>query len=334
MPEFINLTYTKKANLQKTLNQYYFTACYCETKMYPETINVSKNYVDLQSELDELKKISIVIHWNLYIIDACKDLKIRNRYIALTPRLDDKFINELSKYCRCDECLNGMSLMIEPGVVCINPSCLRYGNRSMNIIFATLDYYIMNMNNNNTNNTIQEQTEITNNTLFRGDKILDCPESVEITKVKFTVPYIYTNVQEQRDLLANAWFHDICNNMTIEAGYKEISRPEYPFINRYFTKICVFKKIGKLDKIYQVGYACTPTGIFLTTMNDNIKEHCQCLKCTTSYWNPLKYLISTNLCLKKCNNFWNPELHKKTLIACKNAVVLIEKEETNKAKKS
>lgn len=328
MPDFINLTYTKRANLQKTLNQYYFTSCYCETKEYPETINVNKNYLDLQTELEELKKIDVVSHWNLYIIDACKDWKIRNRYIALTPRLDDKFISELSKYCRCDECVSGVILIMEPGVS-INPSCLRYGNRSTSIIFATLDYYVNNINkknkkNNNTNNTIQDQTFVTNNILFRGSKILNCRESEENTKVKFTIPYIYTDVKEQSQLLANAWFHEKRDNMNVESGFIEIARPEYPFITRYFTKICVFKKRGNLDKIYQVGYACMPTGTFLTVMNDNIKEYCQCSRCVASYWNPFKYFMSVKSCLKKNNNFWCPELHKKTLAACKDAVVSIE----------
>lgn len=305
MIKHININYTKLAELEKTLAMYYFIAPYFEGKIYPSSLNMSsynsliENYPDIHSEIIILQTINKVNNWDLIVIDAYKDYETRNKYIAFQPRITRDLINDLSPHCRCDKCINVISmLMAEQVTIMNNSSCLRFGIKDLNIIFSTLDHLYT----------------PANFILFRGKTILKYVKDSE-TIIGNDVPYVFTDDIEKRKLLDTCWFNEkLINLENVKTGLVEMIRLEYPFIKKYFIKICIFKRKGEADIILRVGCGCSPLSKDLTIINKCIKQYCQCYTCTLAFWNPFKYLLPNNLCLKKKDNFWSPEVHKKTLL--------------------
>lgn len=283
--KYINITYDKTLPLSKRLNEYYFIAPYFETKSYPSSINMEHDLDDYSSISDEMSKlriIKLVTAWDVFIINALRD-GTRNRYVAFQPRNIKEF--EKQKYRLYHNKSNIMNVL--------------YDQTNKQDTFKMLD-------------TIYGKDD---HILFRGADILN-NESNQDTFVDFNAPYIFTDSNEQKTLMKDCWFYELSDDVNeSRGGYRNMVRKEYPFITGYFIKICIFKYSNKEDEKYLVGYGCMLEGEKLSKMNDSLKEYCQCFNCTASSWNPIKYVVKSQVCLKKMNDFWDSPFHKKTLRA-------------------
>jgi hypothetical protein len=338
MTKYINIIFDNDASLKKKLDLYYLVGPYFKHKVYPtcfnfeNTITIDKNFTD---EIQQLSSIEPVTKWNVFVIDATNHVnKIRKCYVAYQPILNKTTITKLSLECQCKDCINyktfvPITALNENGIILNQSLCLKAGIVKTNVVFNTLDYI---------NKTIN-----INNVLHRGSNILSTM-SEPLNVIDFYSPYTYSNKDEFKIILENAWFYSIIKNPGINCkrtcGHLSSNHEDYNFINKWFIKTCVFNKnTNQVNKglkdninIHRVGnkyidldlsnnssddiwYLVFPSKKEIFIINKEIQSYCQCRVCKAGRWNPFKYIFKTKQCLKVDLNLWDIELHKKTLSA-------------------